>query len=88
MFNLKYDIKLSRLHFWLTFIGVNITFFPMHFLGLHGMPRRIPDYPDIFAFWNLIISIGSFISLMGVFVFLYMLLKAITEQVNYPRLKA
>lgn len=87
MFTFKYDVSLSRLHFWLTFIGVNITFFPMHFLGLHGMPRRIPDYPDIFAFWNFVISIGSFISLIGVFVFIYMLIKAIVAQVNYPRFK-
>jgi len=87
MFTFQYDISLSRLHFWLTFIGVNITFFPMHFLGLHGMPRRIPDYPDIFAFWNFVISIGSFISLIGVFVFIYMLIKAIVAQTNYPRLK-
>lgn len=76
MFAVAYDVFLSRLHFWLTFIGVNITFFPMHFLGLHGMPRRIPDYPDIFAFWNLVISTGSLITLIGVFVFAYMLFKA------------
>ena len=86
MFTFKYDIALSRLHFWLTFVGVNITFFPMHFLGLHGMPRRIPDYPDVFFFWNFIISFGSFISLMGVFVFIYMLIKAVTDSINYPRL--
>jgi cytochrome c oxidase subunit 1 len=77
MFAVKYDISLGRLHFWLTFIGVNATFFPMHFLGLHGMPRRIPDYPDVFSFWNGFISVGSVVSVWGVFVFIYMLIKAI-----------
>ena len=62
---------LGKLHFWLTFIGVNLTFFPMHFAGMAGMPRRIPDYPDAFAGWNMIASYGSYISAFGVLVFLY-----------------
>jgi cytochrome c oxidase subunit 1 len=67
----QYSEVLGKLHFWTTFIGVNLTFFPMHFLGLAGMPRRYVDYPDAFAGWNLVASVGSFISAVGVLVFLY-----------------
>ena len=65
----KYSETLGRYHFWLTFYGVNLTFFPMHFLGIAGMPRRIPDYPDSFWGWNFISSVGSLISVLVSFYF-------------------
>jgi len=71
MTGLQYPEVLGQIHFWLFFIGVNITFFPMHFLGLAGMPRRIPDYPDAYAGWNLIASFGSYISTFSVIFFFY-----------------
>ena len=67
----KYPEVLGQIHFWLFFIGVNITFFPMHFLGLAGMPRRIPDFPDAMSGWNAIISFGSYISFFSALFFFY-----------------
>jgi cytochrome c oxidase subunit 1 len=65
-----YNEALGKLHFWLTFIGANVLFFPQHFLGLSGMPRRYADYPDAFAFWNGISSTGAYITALGTLVFL------------------
>ncbi len=71
IFGLKYNEYLSKIHFWTFFVSVNITFFPMHFLGLAGMPRRIPDYPDAFANWNQISSIGAFLSIFATALYFY-----------------
>ena len=64
-----YSEALGKLHFWLTFVGVNLAFFPMHFLGLSGMPRRVADYPDAFGGLNQISSVGAYISAAGLIVF-------------------
>jgi heme/copper-type cytochrome/quinol oxidase subunit 1 len=66
---LKYRNDLAILHFNLFFIGVNVTFFPMHFLGLAGMPRRIPEYPLAYSNWNEIATLGSCISVISLVVF-------------------
>ncbi len=76
MFGLMYNETLANIHFWITFIGVNTVFFPQHFLGLSGMPRRYIDYPDAFAFWNMVSSIGYAITAVGVLVFLAVLIEA------------
>lgn len=60
-------------------LGVNLTFFPMHFAGLNGMPRRIPDYPDVYYIWNSISSYGSLLSFFGVIVFLIIIIRAFEE---------
>jgi cytochrome c oxidase subunit I len=67
----QYNETFGQIHFWTTFIGVNLCFFPQHFLGLAGMPRRIPDYPDAFAGWNFVSSIGAFISYASTLFFIF-----------------
>lgn len=70
----QYPEILGKIHFWLTFVGVNVTFFPQHFLGLAGMPRRVPDYPDAFAGWNMVSSIGSGMSMFAAFFFVFIVI--------------
>ena len=72
-----YDEKMGKAHFWLSFVSVNLTFFPMHFVGLAGMPRRIPDYAMQFADYNMIVSVGAFLFGLSQLLFLYVVLKAI-----------
>jgi cytochrome c oxidase subunit 1 len=71
-----YSERLGQLHFWLTFIGANVLFFPQHFLGLAGMPRRYADYPDAYAYWNWWSSVGSYITATGTIVFIIGMLYA------------
>jgi len=80
----QYDEGLAKLHFWVTFIGVNMVFFPQHFLGLAGMPRRIPDYPDAFAGWNMISSYGSYVSGVGVLIFLVVVWRIFSQKRTCP----
>jgi cytochrome c oxidase subunit 1 len=75
-----YNEALAKLHFWLTFIGANVLFFPQHFLGLAGMPRRYADYPDAFAFWNGVSSAGAYITTLGTLVFLLGMIVAFSRK--------
>lgn len=77
-----YSEFLSQLHFWLFFTGVNLTFFPMHFLGVAGMPRRIPDYPDAFFIFNKIATWGSYMSAFSLLVFFGVLFDAFVMNDN------
>jgi cytochrome c oxidase subunit 1 len=70
----EYNETFGKIHFWTTFIGVNLTFFPMHFLGLAGMPRRIAEYPDAFAGWNYVASIGGFIGFASTLWFIFVVI--------------
>jgi len=75
---------IGKLHFWMTFVGVNLVFMPQHFLGLAGMPRRYVDYPDAYAGWNYVSSIGSYLSALGVIIFLYGIHHAFKKKVKAP----
>lgn len=78
----SYCETLGQVHFWSFFTGVNLTFFPMHWLGVAGMPRRIPDYPDAFAFFNKISSWGSYVSTLSFIFFLLVLSEAFANKAD------
>jgi heme/copper-type cytochrome/quinol oxidase subunit 1 len=80
----QYSETLGKIHFWLTFVGVNVLFFPMHFLGLAGMPRRIPDYADAYAGWNAIASLGAYLSGFSAVFFLYVVYRVFRDKVKAP----
>jgi cytochrome c oxidase subunit 1 len=75
-----YNETIGKLHFWVQFIGVNLIFFPQHFLGLAGMPRRYIDYPEVYSGWNMVSSIGSYISAFSVLIFLYGVISAFARK--------
>lgn len=70
-------------HFWLTFVGVNLTFFPIHFMGIGGMPRRVPDYPIAYFYWNALSSVGSIISAVAALYFFYLVYSNLTEGCSF-----
>jgi cytochrome c oxidase subunit 1 len=79
-----YSETLAKVHFWVMFVGVNIVFFPQHFLGLAGMPRRYVDYPDAYASWNLVSSLGAYISTAGVLIFVATVVEAFYRRRSAP----
>ncbi len=78
----QYPETLAKIHFWIMFVGANLTFFPQHFLGLQGMPRRIPDYPDAFAGWNFVSSIGAYIGFAGALLFVVIVWMTLRSKVR------
>jgi cytochrome c oxidase subunit 1 len=79
-----YDMRLATWHFWLSVIFVNVLFFPQHFLGLAGMPRRIPDYATQFTDWNMVSSIGAWVYGFAQLLFVYVIWKCVRAGAPAP----
>jgi heme/copper-type cytochrome/quinol oxidase subunit 1 len=80
MFGVTLHQRWSKAQFFLIFIGVNVTFFPQHFLGLRGIPRRYSDYPDALMKWNVVSSIGAIISFVALLIFIFIVWEALAAQ--------
>lgn len=79
-FGVKFDEYILKCHFILSFIGVNMTFFPQHFLGINGIPRRYSDYPDSYLIWNWVSSLGSFISIFSLIFFVRIIFLGLSKK--------
>lgn len=79
----QYPELWGKIHFWVFTQAINIVFFPMHFQGLAGMPRRIPDYPDAYEYWNSFMSLGSFLTFFSLIIFIYTLAFKVFNPQNY-----
>lgn len=78
-----YNEILSKIQYYTLFIGVNLTFFPMHFIGMNGLPRRYVDMPEQWANTNYLISIGSFISFISLFLFIYIVYRQLSDKIIF-----
>lgn len=87
IYNISFDQKWSTTHFIITFFRVNLTFFPQHFLGINGIPRRYADFPDAFSFWNLVSSLGALVSTIAIFIFLFLTMEAIISKRSIIQIK-
>lgn len=73
----------ANIHFWIFSIAVNLVFFPMHFLGLAGLPRRIPDYPDGYVYWNSLSTLGSIATIISLLLFIFILADTFNNKVKF-----